>query len=80
MVNEALRIGTVESAILLVEDRDQVRVSLRSRDQVDVAALAAQFGGGGHRRAAGLRCSTPIDDLKIQLIAAWGRASGGGDS
>jgi len=80
MVNEALRIGTVESAFLLVEDRDQVRVSLRSRDQVDVAALAGQFGGGGHRRAAGLRSSMPIDDLKAQLIAAWGRAFDAADS
>jgi phosphoesterase RecJ-like protein len=74
MVNEALRIGTVESAILLVEDREQIRVSLRSRDQVDVAELASEFGGGGHRRAAGLRSTIPIDDLKAQLISAWGRA------
>jgi phosphoesterase RecJ-like protein len=74
MVNEALRIGTVESAILLVESEDQIRVSLRSRDQVDVAKLAGQFGGGGHRRAAGMRSSLPIDELKKQLITAWGAA------
>jgi bifunctional oligoribonuclease and PAP phosphatase NrnA len=80
MVNEALQIGTVESAILLVEDGDQVRGSLRSRDQVDVAALAAQFGGGGHRRAAGLRNSMPIDELKTQLVIAWGREFEGSDS
>jgi len=74
MVNEALRIGTVESSILLVEDVDQVRVSLRSRDEVDVAKLAGQFGGGGHQRAAGLRSGLPIDELKPQLVSAWGRA------
>ena len=74
MVNEALRIGTVESAFLLVEAEDQIRVSLRSRDEVDVAKLAGQFGGGGHRRAAGLRSSLPIDELKTQLVAAWGKA------
>ena len=79
MVNEALRIGTVESAILLVEDPDQIRVSLRSRDQVDVAKLAGQFGGGGHRRAAGLRSSMQIDDLKAQLITAWGKEFSAGD-
>ncbi|MBL7221282.1 MAG: DHH family phosphoesterase [Phycisphaerae bacterium] len=79
MVNEALRIGTVESAILLVEDHDQVRVSLRSRDHVDVAKLAGQFGGGGHRRAAGLRSSMQIDDLKAQLITAWGKEFSAGD-
>ena len=80
MVNEALRIGTVESAFLLVEDCDRVRVSLRSRDRVDVAKLAGEFGGGGHRRAAGLRSSTPIDELKTQLVAAWGREFGIADS
>ena len=80
MVNEALRIGTVESAILLVEDDAQVRVSLRSRDGVDVASLAGQFGGGGHRRAAGLRSAMRIDDLKAKLIAAWGRAFNESDS
>jgi len=79
MVNEALRIGTVESAILLVEDHDQVRVSLRSRDHVDVAKLAGQFGGGGHRRAAGLRSFMQIDDLKAKLITAWGKEFGAGD-
>jgi len=73
MVNEALRIGAVESAILLVEDPEVVRVSLRSRDRVDVAKLAGKFGGGGHRRAAGLRSRTDIDHLKAQLIAAWGK-------
>jgi phosphoesterase RecJ-like protein len=76
MVNEALRIGTVESALLLVEDVNQVRVSLRSRDQVDVAKLAGEFGGGGHRRAAGLRSTIPIDKLKTQLVTAWGKAFG----
>lgn len=30
------------------------RISLRSDESCDVAAVAAQFGGGGHKRAAGL--------------------------
>ena len=70
MVNEALRLASVETALLLVENTDCVRVSLRSRDAVDVSAVARQFGGGGHKRAAGLRAATDIDDLKTQLIAA----------
>ncbi|MBT3199287.1 MAG: hypothetical protein HN350_05175 [Phycisphaerales bacterium] len=74
MVNEALRIGTVESALLIVEAEDQIRVSLRSRDEVDVAKLAGQFGGGGHRRAAGMRSTLPIDEIKKQLVTAWGKA------
>jgi phosphoesterase RecJ-like protein len=71
LVNEALRIGSVESAVLLVENHDaMVRVSLRSRDAVDVAAVAERFGGGGHARAAGLRTSEDLDSLKAKLVAA----------
>ena len=69
-VNEALRMGGVETAILLVENDDCVRVSLRSRDRVDVSALAARFGGGGHRRAAGVRSTEDLDRLKQKLIEA----------
>lgn len=72
LVNEALRIGTVESAVLLVENHDGiVRVSLRSRDAVDVAAVAQRFGGGGHARAAGLRSAEDLDGLKAKLLAAF---------
>ena len=70
LVNEALELNTVETAILLVENTTCVRVSLRSRDAVNVAAIARQFGGGGHQRAAGLRASDDIDTLKSKLISA----------
>ncbi len=74
MVNEALRIATVESAILLVQNGDCVRVNLRSRDRVNVARLAGRFGGGGHRRAAGLRSTEDIETLKERLVEACGQA------
>ncbi|MCY2931204.1 MAG: DHHA1 domain-containing protein [Planctomycetota bacterium] len=71
LVNEALRIGSVEAVILLVENGGaQVRVNLRSREAVDVAAVARALGGGGHRRAAGLRSNEPLDALKARLVAA----------
>ena len=74
LVNEALRMGTVETAVLLVEMPDVVRVSLRSRDAVDVSAVAARFGGGGHARAAGFRTPDDIDDVKRRLVDACRRA------
>ena len=73
LVNEALRMGSVETAILLVETPDAIRVSLRSRDAVDVSAVAAQFGGGGHPRAAGLRTDGEIDAVKQRLVALCAR-------
>lgn len=71
LVNEALRIGTVDTAILLCDPgQGQVRVSLRSRDAVNVAEVARGFGGGGHARAAGCRGEGDIEVFKARLIAA----------
>ncbi|MEM6459000.1 MAG: DHH family phosphoesterase [Planctomycetota bacterium] len=49
------------------------RMSFRSKpgdneaQAVNVAALAARFGGGGHARAAGAKVDRPIDDVLNQL-------------
>ncbi len=40
--------------------------SLRSRDEFDVSAIAKQFGGGGHRNAAGFSADKPVH---IPLVA-----------
>jgi bifunctional oligoribonuclease and PAP phosphatase NrnA len=82
LINEALRMGCVEVAILLVETTDLegkpcVRGSLRSRGGVDVAAVAGGFGGGGHARAAGLRRAEDTDLLKQRLVEACRKAMGG---
>ncbi len=73
LVNEPFRIGSVEASVLLVEMPDQIRVSLRSREFVNVAALAGEFGGGGHVRAAGLRSKLPIPELTEQIVGAFAK-------
>jgi oligoribonuclease NrnB/cAMP/cGMP phosphodiesterase (DHH superfamily) len=40
----------------IIQDKDTVKVSLRSKGIIDVSAIAAKFGGGGHRNAAGFTC------------------------
>ncbi|HIE70410.1 MAG TPA: bifunctional oligoribonuclease/PAP phosphatase NrnA, partial [Planctomycetes bacterium] len=52
---EPLRsIEGVEVVALLKERFDgNVKCSLRARDDVDVQAIARQFGGGGHKKASG---------------------------
>ena len=48
---------------------DQYRISLRSDERCDVAAVAAKFGGGGHKRAAGLVCNADtFSEFKENLI------------
>jgi bifunctional oligoribonuclease and PAP phosphatase NrnA len=71
LINEAGRLECTEATILFTEESDgRVRVNLRSKSTLDVAALAAQFGGGGHVRAAGARLSVPWDDAVSQVTAA----------
>jgi len=54
IVNQLLNIEGVECAIFMYEtDSQEYKISLRSRGKVNVAEVAARFGGGGHVRAAG---------------------------
>ena len=44
----------VKVALLLREEGDKIKGSLRTNDdEIDVAAIARNFGGGGHKKAAG---------------------------
>ncbi len=53
---------------------DKLKVSLRSSGKVDVDRIAAQFGGGGHRTAAGLRTSKARTEIEAKLVQAIRRA------
>jgi len=48
----------------------RIKVSFRSMGEVDVAALAHQFGGGGHHRAAGASLSGTMADVEEQVLTA----------
>ncbi len=50
----------------------QWSVSMRAKADVDLAAVASGFGGGGHRLAAGYSTDGPIDDVVASLSAALG--------
>ena len=39
------------------------------RDQVDAAELAGKFGGGGHRRAAGIELALPLREAEATVLA-----------
>lgn len=54
----------VEVAVFLYETEYRVyKVSMRSNQYVDVAKIAAQFGGGGHIRAAGCTLPGSVHDV-----------------
>ena len=57
----------VSVACMLREQDGQVRGSLRAKGDVDVAALACELGGGGHRAAAGFTLDGSLDDAVALL-------------
>jgi phosphoesterase RecJ-like protein len=61
----------VEVALLFIEQlRGGIKLSLRSRGAFDCAALAARFGGGGHRPAAGANLSDPLEEQLPRVLGA----------
>jgi phosphoesterase RecJ-like protein len=68
-VNELLAIKTVQIAALLREHKPlRIRVSLRSRGDYDVAAVAREFGGGGHHNAAGCSFECPLSEATDMVV------------
>jgi phosphoesterase RecJ-like protein len=64
LVEEPRKLKGVEVAALFSETPDgRAKVSLRSRERVDVNAVCRQFGGGGHRLASGAKVSGPLQDF-----------------
>lgn len=71
LVNVCLTVEGVTCAFILVEQPTGVmKVSLRSRSHVDVAAIAESFGGGGHRQASGAMVPGPLASAQARLIGA----------
>ena len=48
----------------------KVKVSFRSTGDVDVNALARQFGGGGHEKASGALVTGSLDDVRNRVVQA----------
>jgi len=68
-VNYPLSVGEVEATALFKECSPGVyRTSLRSKGDVNVAKIAEQFGGGGHRNAAGCTLTGDWDEIEQQVV------------
>ncbi|MBI2563826.1 MAG: bifunctional oligoribonuclease/PAP phosphatase NrnA, partial [candidate division NC10 bacterium] len=70
-INYARAVRGVRIAMAFKEvSSTQVKVSFRSRGDTDVARLAGQFGGGGHRNAAGCTLHESLANAKARVLAA----------
>ena len=76
LIDVAREIDGVEISLMLREKEDGIKGSLRSRNEINVADLAAQYGGGGHRAASGftLKMTLPqaVDEVKQMLERTLG--------
>lgn len=73
IVNHLLTVSGARASILFRESADGIRVSLRSRNGVDVNRVARMFGGGGHVRAAGCTLPPPMQNAVATVVAELAR-------
>ncbi|HRY55550.1 MAG TPA: bifunctional oligoribonuclease/PAP phosphatase NrnA [Spirochaetia bacterium] len=69
--------GCEAAMIIRQESETECTVGLRARERVDVGAIAASFGGGGHRLAAGLLLRGGLEEVREKLVAAFEPYLGG---
>ena len=64
-----LSVDGVQAVLFVRQDTDKTcTAGFRSKDAIDVSSIAAKFGGGGHKNAAGLSTEGTIDTLLPQII------------
>jgi phosphoesterase RecJ-like protein len=71
LVNYTRSLAGVEVGLFFMEQpRGGVKVSFRSQSRTDVAKVAEQFGGGGHRLASGAILDTSLEEARTRVLAA----------
>jgi phosphoesterase RecJ-like protein len=69
LVNLPLTVKEIQAVVFFKQEQDdEYRVSLRSKGDIDVNAIAKGFGGGGHKNASGCTVSGKIDALRRILV------------
>jgi phosphoesterase RecJ-like protein len=59
--------SVVVSALFRELKSGKIKVSLRSKENIDVSAIAKQFGGGGHSHAAGCSVDGTLEEAKKKI-------------
>lgn len=69
IINTTLGVGGTQVAVILVEQpKGGFKISFRSRCDVDCSKIAEQFGGGGHKKAAGAFLNEPLDVARTKIL------------
>jgi len=71
IVNMTLQVGGTDAAVIFVEQTSgEIKVSFRSRCNLNCAKLAEQFKGGGHKAAAGATLPGPLAEVERRVLDA----------
>jgi len=69
LINLPLTVKEIEAVVFFKQiEGDDYRVSMRSKGDIDIGAVAKEFGGGGHKNAAGCTVRGGIDQLQKLFI------------
>jgi bifunctional oligoribonuclease and PAP phosphatase NrnA len=75
LINLPLTAREIQAVVFFkVGPQAEVRVSMRSKYDVDVRQVAAAFGGGGHKNAAGFTVSGSLDEMRPRIVDLLVRA------
>jgi phosphoesterase RecJ-like protein len=79
VINLPLTAREIQAVVFFkVSATGAVRVSMRSKYDVDVRLVANAFGGGGHKNAAGFTVDGPLEQVKPAIIERLVHAIGEG--
>ena len=69
-----LAVEGVEAVLFVRQETENTcTAGFRSKNAVDVSAIAAKFGGGGHKNASGLSVEGKIDTLIPQILKEFAK-------
>jgi phosphoesterase RecJ-like protein len=69
LINLPLTVKEIEAVVFFKQVADdEYRVSLRSKGEIDIGAVAKEFDGGGHKNAAGCTVTGPIEALRALFV------------
>jgi phosphoesterase RecJ-like protein len=81
LINLPLTVKEIQAVVFFKQiEGDAYRVSMRSKGDIDIAVVAKEFGGGGHKNAAGCTASGGIDTLQKIFVEKIERAIDGRSS
>jgi bifunctional oligoribonuclease and PAP phosphatase NrnA len=69
LINLPLTVKEILAVVFFKQvEGEEYRVSMRSKGEIDIGMIAKEFGGGGHKNAAGCTVTGPIDGLQRIFI------------